>query len=289
MMRRFVRVSIIGVIAILMAVVAVAASARPVLVPGNPAYLALGDSWAYGQGATDPVTDGYVAVLSGDLTEDLDCLPAASDNAADGCKQLQVLNLARPARDGLPGVTAPLVASEQLPVAVPLLADRNGDNNPRNNVEVVTLHVGGNDVSGPIQEACLGGFTPECQFTWFTEMATFESDLDHVVSELRVAAGVETPIVLGTYDNPVPTCWLYPVFGDGAVLLGAMMLEGLPDGSLDGIHDVVRRVASRYDADVAESFGTLSPEDFVGGDDCLHVTDSGHAKIAAAFSDVIDS
>jgi hypothetical protein len=120
-------------------------------------------------------------------------------------------------------------------------------------------------------------------------MATFESDLDHVVSELRVAAGDETPIVLGTYDNPVRTCWLYPAFGEEAVVLGAMMLEGLPDGSLDGIHDVVRRVASRYDADVAETFGALSPVDFVGGDDCLHVTDSGHAKISAAFSDVIDS
>ena len=288
-MRRFTRVWIVGVIVMLVAAVAAAASARPVVVPGNPVYLALGDSWAYGQGASNPATGGYVARVAEDLIENLDCLPAASARAADGCKQLQILNLARPARDGLPGVTTPLVASEQLPVAVPLLVDRNGDKNPRNDVEAVTLHVGGNDVSGPIQEACLGGFTPECQLTWFMEMAAFENDLDGVVSELRAAAGDETPIVLGTYDNPVPTCWLYPVFGDAAVVLGAMMLEGTPDGSLDGIHDVVRRVAGRYDADVAEVIGRLSSEDFVGGDDCLHVTDSGHTRVAAAFSEILES
>lgn len=271
----------------MVAAVSAAASARPVLVPGNPVYVALGDSWAYGQGASDPATGGYVAQLTADLGESLDCLPAVSDKAADGCKHLQVLNLARPARDGLPGVTAPLVASEQLPIAVPLLADRNGDRNPRNDVEVVTLHVGGNDVSGPIQQACLGGFSPDCQVTWFTEMSAFEADLDGVVSELRTAAGNETPIVLGTYDNPVPACWLYNVFGEPAVVLGAMMLEGTPDGSLDGIHDVVRRVADRYDAEVAEVIGRLSPNDFVGADDCLHVTDSGHTRVASAFSEIL--
>ncbi|MEA3503274.1 MAG: hypothetical protein U9R47_10895, partial [Actinomycetota bacterium] len=93
----------------------------------------------------------------------------------------------------------------------------------------------------------------------------------------------------GTYDNPVPTCWLYDVFGDQAVALGAMILEGTPDGSLDGIHDVVRRVAGNYDADVAEVIGSLSPEDFVGGDDCLHVTDTGHARVAASFSAILES
>ena len=286
-MRRLTRLWVVGMTVMLVAAATASASARPVLVPGNPVYLALGDSWAYGQGASDPATDGYVGRLTMDLVEDLDCLPAASDKAADGCKHLQVLNLARPARDGLPGVTAPLVASEQLPVAVPLLASRNGDANPRNDVEVVTMHVGGNDVSGPIQNACLGGFTPECQVTWFMEMAAFEADLDGVVNELRAAAGDETPLVLGTYDNPVPTCWLYGALGEPAVVLGAMMLEGTPDGSLDGIHDVVRRVADRYDAEVAEVIGRLSPEDFVGGDDCLHVTDSGHATVASAFAEIL--
>ncbi|MEN8114806.1 MAG: SGNH/GDSL hydrolase family protein [Actinomycetota bacterium] len=288
-MRRWIRISLVGMTMMLVATVAASAAAGPDLVPGNPVYLALGDSWAYGQGASDPVTGGYAARLTDGLVEDLDCLPAKSDIAAIGCRQLQMLNLARPARDGLPGVTAPLVKDEQLPIATALLADRNGDANPRNNVEAVTLHVGGNDVSGPIQAACLGGFTLGCQYTWFTEMATFEADLRAVMGPLRDAAGPDTPIVLGTYDNPVPYCWLGATYGAPAVGLGAMILEGTPDGSLDGIHDVVRGVAADYDADVAEVFGRLGSGDFVGGSDCLHMTDSGHVKVAAVFAEILES
>lgn len=288
-MRRWKRVLVVGVIMVIAVPAAASAAATPDLVPGNPVLVALGDSWAYGQGASDPGTGGYVARLAEELREGLDCSPAESDMAADGCKHLQVLNLARPARDGLPGVTVQAVASEQVPIAVPILEKRNGDANPRNDVEAVTLHVGGNDVSGPIQAACLGGFSPECQHTWVTEMATLEVELDAVVADLRAAAGAETPIVLGTYANPVPYCWIGATFGESAVILGAMVLEGTPDGSLDGIHDVVRRVAARYDADVAETFGRMEPGDFVGGIDCLHVTDSGYIKLAATFEEILES
>jgi hypothetical protein len=266
------------------------------LVPGNPVYLTLGDSWGYGQGATDPATSGYAAVLAGTLAEDLDCSPARSENAVDGCKHLQHLNLARGATETLPGVTASIVASEQLPIAIPMLEDRNGDMNPANDVEAITLHVGGNDVAGPIQAACIRGIDATCVKVWMTEMAQFEADLQAVVGPLRSAAGDETPIVLGTYDNPVATCWLFEDFGPSAVFLGAMLLEGSPDFvdeqlgvHLDGIHEVVRRVASENGAQIAESFTTLEPGDFVGGADCLHIRDSGHQKVAATFAAILES
>ncbi len=256
----------------------------------HPVYLALGDSWAYGEGATDPAVDGYVPQLEEVLEDELGCgFPGSPWGRFfrgpfrhwRDCKDLHLVNLARPATETLPGVTAPLVASEQLPVAVPMLQARNGDHNPRNDVEVVTLHVGGNDVSGPIQAACIGGLTPECLTTFVTEMATFEADLDTVVSRLRDAAGPDTPIVLGTYDNPVPYCDLAAV--PGAAELGALVLEGAPDGSLDGVNDIVRRVAAGYDAEVAEVFGQLGAGDFVGGSDCLHPTDSGYDIVTDAF------
>ena len=253
---------------------------------GRPVYLALGDSWAYGQGADVPAVGGYVAVLYQDLREELDCRPRWARALPEQCRRLRLVNLGRPATETLPGVTAPLVTEEQLPIATRMLERRNNDRFRRNDVLAVTLHVGGNDVSGPIQAACIEGFTQDCVITWMGEMAQFEADLDHVVGGLRGAAGPTTPIVLGTYDNPVPYCSLAAI--PGAIQLGAAVLEGTPDGFLDGVHDVVRRVAQRYDAEVAEVFGTLGDGDFVGGDDCLHVTDSGHAKVADAFLSLID-
>lgn len=273
-------------LALLSVGLAAPASAHPMKVLPHPVYLALGDSWAYGEGATVPAVDGYAPQLEKALERELACpFPFGFHWGfhwdRKGCKQLQMVNLARPATETLPGVTAPLVASEQLPVAIPLLKARNGDHNPRNDVEVVTLHVGGNDVSGPIQAACIGGFTPECVTTFVTEMATFEADLDNVVGQLRSAAGADTPIVLGTYDNPVVYCNLNAI--PGAAELGALVLEGAPDGSLDGVHDVVRRVAAAYDAEVAEVFGQLGAGDFIGGDDCLHPTDTGYDLVTDAF------
>lgn len=255
--------------------------------PALPIYLALGDSWAASQGATDPATEGYVPQLFSALKEDLDCLPAESDNAADGCKHLSLINLGRTGDEEHPGVTAPIVAAEQLPTALSLLRDRNQDANPRNNVEVITLHVGGNDVTGPAINACINGFSETCVVTLITEMAALEVDLRIVVSQLREAAGPDTIIVLGTYDNPVPYCYLGGI--PGAEQLGDLVLEGTDDGWLDGIHDVVRRVAADYDAEVAEVFGQLGDGDFVGGEDCLHPTSTGYDHVTDAFRAAIGS
>lgn len=140
-MRRFRKsVALLGASAVIMALAA-APAVGSTTEPGLPVYLALGDSWAFGEGATEPATGGYVAQFFAALQADLDCLPAESENAADGCKHLNLINLGRPGDDDHPGVTAPIVIAEQLPMALPMLESRNGDDNPRNNVEVVTLHV----------------------------------------------------------------------------------------------------------------------------------------------------
>jgi hypothetical protein len=282
-MRRLTR----ALIAFALVLVAVPVTAAPGLAEAGsaPIYLALGDSWGYGQGATDPAIGGYAAQLYESLSVELDCVPAEADEAVDGCKHLQLVNLARPATATLPGVTAPLVASEQLPIAFELLA-RNHDDNPVNDVEVITLHVGGNDVSGPIRVACIGGFTPDCVAVFVAEMTAFQSDLVEVVGALRAAAGDETTIVLGTYDNPVPFCDLDVI--PGAALLGEFVLEGIPGPGSPGVNDIVRGVAAAFGADVAEVFGDLdSAADWVGGADCLHPADSGHDKTTDAFEEAL--
>jgi lysophospholipase L1-like esterase len=254
------------------------ALAQQDLVPGRPVQLSLGDSWAFGFGASNPAVEGYVPQLNEALQKQYGCSPATSDQAAEQCKHLQLVNLA------VGGATTPTLIQNQLPTAVELLQSRNGDDNPRDDVEVVTLHIGGNDVTNPIIFACLGGPTPSCFQTIQAEFAAYTSDLDQALSTLRAAAGPDARIVIGTYDNPIATCFLAGV--PGAVQLADLVLEGGP-GVPQGLHDIMRDVGADYGVEVADVFGDLEPQDWVGGSDCLHPDDSGYDKVTDAFLEVL--
>jgi len=253
-------------------------AAKPDTVPGLPVQLALGDSWAAGFGATPPETEGYVPQLHEVLKRDYNCSPAASPNAKGGCKHLQLVSVA------VPGATTPTLIANQLPQASEILRARNLDSNPRNDVEVTTVHIGGNDVVNPIIAACIaGGLTPSCVATIEDELATYEADLRVALSALRQAAGDGT-IVIGTYDNPIGSCVLSAV--PGAVQLGDIVLEG--GGPIQrGVHDIMRDVAADHGVLVAESYGRLGPSDWVGGVDCLHPVNSGYDKVTRAFAEAL--
>ena len=281
-----------------------AAAPDSTTVPGLPVYLALGDSVANGQQSA-PLTDdywttvagwranGYVAQFDDSLKTDLDCLPAASANAADGCRQLQLVNLSRsgvPAMDGQPakpGVTTGILIQEQLPDATALLQARNHDKNPRNDVEVVTLDVGGNDIFGPVTSACLAPVPSGCTTAIGTAFGGFATNYAHILAALRQAAGPDTPIVTMTYYNPLPYCFIGQA-NPAAKVFGDWVLQG---GSLPGVgtlpvgfNGLIRSISQQYGAVTADTFGHLGAGDFVGGSDCLHPNKAGHTKIAAVFA-----
>jgi lysophospholipase L1-like esterase len=255
--------------------VALLATASPAFA-AKPAYLALGDSWAAGAGSTD---GGYVPRLHQGLQEQFDCSPSDNTKPEQGCGQLELVDIA------VGGATTPTLIANQLPPAVELLQARNSDENPRDNVEVVTVHIGGNDVTNPIIAACLGGLTANCLTVIQTRFATYRANLDTVLSTLRSAGGPDTRIVIGTYDNPIATCVLGNV--TGAVQLGNIVLEGLPPFVPQGLNDIMRDVADDYGVEVADVFGDLVPQDWVGGNDCLHPDDSGYDKVTAEFLAVL--
>ena len=86
-------------------------------------YVALGDSLAFGIGATDPATTGYVPLFFEFLEDEGD---------------VEVLtNLSVPAE-----TSGSMISGGQLAAAVATIAD------PDNDVEVVTLDIGGNDLLG---------------------------------------------------------------------------------------------------------------------------------------------
>jgi lysophospholipase L1-like esterase len=274
-MKRFVRVAALAAALVLASL----AAAAPALA-ANPVQLALGDSWAFGFGASVPSEGGYVPRLHTALKAGFDCSPSPNPKPGQGCEKLELVTLAAG------GATTPTLIQNQLPGATALLHARNADHNPRNNVEVVTVHIGGNDVVGPIIAACIAApGSPSCVQVVQSELAAYRADLDDALSALRAAAGSDARIVIGTYDNPIATCFLGQV--PGAVLLGAIVLEGTPPAIPAGLHDIMREVAADHGVEVAEVYGDLAPEDWVGDGDCLHPVDSGYAKVAAAFEQVL--
>jgi lysophospholipase L1-like esterase len=271
-MKHLARVAMLMAALLTMAVAAAPAAAE------KPVQLALGDSWAFGFGATVPSEGGYVPRLHTALQQQFDCSPSDNPKPGQGC-DLELVNLA------VGGATTPTLTANQLPSAVSLLESSNGNSNPRDDVEVVTLHIGGNDVTNPIIAACLGGLSASCLAVIQSEFAAYRADLDPVLSALRGAAGPAARIVIGTYDNPIATCFLGTV--PGAVQLADVVLEGAPPFVPEGLHDIMRDVAADHGVEVAEVFGDLGPQDWVGGSDCLHPDDSGYQKVADAFVEVL--
>lgn len=271
-------------VAVLAATLLIALAAAAPAMAAKPVHLALGDSWAFGFGATVPSEGGYVPLLNQALQSEFDCSPSDNAKLDQSCSQLELNNIA------VPGATTPTLIANQLPAAVQLLEERNTNSNPRDDVEVVTVSIGGNDVTNPIIAACLGGITASCIGVIESEFAAYRSDLDQALSALRAAAGPDTRIVLGTYDNGIGQCFLTQI-NPAAPLLADIVLENQPAviPSGQGLHDIMRDVAADYDVEIAEVFGDLAPADWVGGNDCLHPDDSGYVKVAAAFAEVLQN
>jgi lysophospholipase L1-like esterase len=271
-------------VAVLAATLLIALAAAAPAMAAKPVHRALGDSWAFGFGATVPSEGGYVPLLNQALKSEFDCSPSDNPKPDQACQQLELVNVA------VGGATTPTMIANQFPTALPLLEERNTNSNPRDNVEVVTVSIGGNDVTNPIIAACLAGITPSCISVIESEFAAYRSDLDQALSALRAAAGPDARIVLGTYDNGIGQCFLTQI-NPAAPLLADIVLENQPAviPSGQGLHDIMRDIGADYDVEIAEVFGDLGPADWVGGGDCLHPDDSGYVKVAAAFAEVLQN
>ena len=236
-----------------------------------PVYLALGDSLAFGYGASDPEATGYVPLVHDALRRTAPCHP-------DGdrpCSDLQLLNLAES------GATTDSLIDTQLPTALEVISDRNGDDDPGNDVVAITVDIGGNDAVGGIFESCAEAVTVACGAAVQDTLGAVSQNLTSIMMQLRAAAGPDTRIAVMTYFNGLVACD-HQASADNAELV----LEGIP-GVTPGLNGIIRQVADRADALVADTFGMLGPEDLVGGVDCLHANDAGYQKIAAAFTDVL--
>jgi lysophospholipase L1-like esterase len=261
----------------------------------RPVYLALGDSIAAGQAADDWSTDGYVPLFKKYLKRHMDCWPWRAD--LDHCKPLLLKNLGRPSIPelGLPGVTSELVIEEQLPVALRIIEKRNYDKRWLNDVRMITLNVGGNDISGPVADACIEAdpFDPAvCIGTITAVFGEYQANLTEILGSLRAIAP-DTPIIMSTVYNPIVGCPLadqYPI----APLFADLVLEGgtaeLPDiGPVTiehGFNDIIEAVAGAFGVAVADVYSVMEPDDYVG--DCLHPNTTGHRTIYKEYRETYE-
>ena len=257
--------------------------------PVQPVYLALGDSVAAGVGAESRAS-GYVGQLAGILREETACAPGvaksgAADRVAAKCRQLQLIDLAEGGSTTQSMINGEPGLQPQLGPATDLLAQRNGNANPRDDVRFITITIGGNDVFGPVVNACIPVPGPQCASTVTGSLAQFEANLVTILSALRDAAGPDTTIVVTAYANPLigQGCRLAPFAG-----LADVVLEGGPlfGGTLQaGLNTITQAVADRFQVLVADAFGRLGPTDFTA--DCLHPDQSGYNIYTDIFADTI--
>ncbi len=260
-MRRTLIIAVVSVLA--MATIATPALAGT---PQGPAHIALGDSVAAGEGANNPNT-AYAERLHRYLKSS-DC----NDASAQACPHLELIDLS------VGGATSTDLIASQLGPAVAEIVARQSDPDTTNNVEYISITIGGNDLFRPVIEACSGGVDPTCVGTITTIFAAYQANLSTILGTLRATAP-DAEIAIMTYYNPVGSCYLSDLapLADG-VLEGG---NGLPFG----LNDIIRGVAQGVGGvTVVETYGLLDPADLIGGQDCLHPDDSGHQKIAKAFA-----
>lgn len=235
-------------------------------------YLALGDSLAWGDGASVPAHTGYVPRLAG-------YFHGASHGGADTLVNLAVRGET---------TTSMMAPGGQLTQALAVI------NDPATDVRMVTLSIGGNDLLNLINDPtdpCLADFTsPTCQGLIATSFGGVATRLPQILGALQAALAVDP----GT--EKVFVVLLYNPFGgtgnplEGPVGVGLRGTDGVVDCAANvdpakiGLDDIVGCTAMAFGdivVDLYPAFGdralrlTHMSEGFN-----VHPNDAGYALIA---------
>jgi lysophospholipase L1-like esterase len=227
-----------------------------------PLYIALGDSLSYGEAASDRLTTAFVPLVHASL-------PAGTG----------LLNLGHSGDD-----SDEIVRHGHLDQAISEIVSRNSDSNPGNNVVLVTLEIGGNDLLDLFFDYVVPGTCPtiaeslkrpECVGILSATLENYEPNLQEIVDRL-LGAHPDLNLVLMTLYNPFS--------GKVEVLdsFGEISLEGLPDTPFpEGVNDIARTQAQASGiklADVYQVFDGKATE-YVS-QDLIHPNDTGYRVMA---------
>jgi len=225
----------------------------------KPTYLALGDSYAVGIGATSR-SDGYVPLFFSFLEQNRN-------------ESLSLRNLAVGGE-----TTESMVAKGQFGVALAELRFRNQDDNSKNDVLVITVDIGGNDIldlAGEGQPCAPPASVTDsaCTSAVTRTLSSLSQNLNAVMRGLRVAAGPDVKILVLDYFNPYS--------GTGKPL------ERAGDVVLPLLNEAIRDVATApgIDADVIHTFDAFKGRgaeltNVTGPEGDFHPNDQGYRLLA---------
>ncbi len=227
----------------------------------TPAYVALGDSLAFGVGASDPAAGGYVGLAFDALRK--------SDRYRE--RGLHLVNLS------VPGATSAdlLLPGGQRDTALEEISRRQEDTSSADdNVEVISIDIGGNDLLSLAagDSPCRNDPTSSpCAERFGQMLQGLRSNLSETAQKLREAAPKADLVVVGLYN---------PYSGTGGDL------EAPADLALQQLNSTLAAVAAdpQVHAKFAPVFDLFRGR---GGQwiaaDGLHPNDKGHAVIAEAL------
>ena len=232
-----------------------------------PAYLALGDSLAFGVGASNPSTAGYVALAYNALSGSERYSPTG----------LELLNL------GVAGARSAdlLTSGGQLDLALDEIRVREEDASPAaNEVEIISVDVGGNDLLGLLAPGslCLESASVEpCRAAFGEVLSGIDQNLTEIVARLREAAPRAIIVVVDLY-NP------YSGTGD--------LREPIAELAVGQVNGVIGAVTADPDlritrASIFQLFSGRGPQ-WVAPDG-IHPNDNGHKVIAESVVAAIDN
>jgi acyl-CoA thioesterase-1 len=232
--------------------------ASPAAAKEAPAYIALGDSLAFGVGASDPAATGYVALTQDSL--------ARSDRYNH--RGLELVNLA------VPGATSGdlLLPGGQVDRAVAEIVERlEDDSSADDNVEIITVNVGGNDILslGTTDSPCLADpLSGDCESIYQDTLGEMGDNLAETLKRLREAAPNADIIVMDLYS---------PLSGRGgpADIIASFAIEAMNAVTEATVSEaeVGAKMARVYPVFRGHAADLVS-EDFV------HPNDDGHALMA---------
>jgi len=226
-------------------------------------YIALGDSLSVGVGASEASETSFVPLVHESLGNDYELinLGHGGDTSAD------------------------LIGDGHLNEAIETIIGRNDDGIDGNEVALVTLEIGGNDLLGLYFGAVLTGTCPDvtailskpaCTEPLATALAEFDANLGETLNQL-LEADPSLRVLLLTLYNPFPG--FLPVQS-----IAALALEGLADSQFpDGLNDIIRDQAGQRDIPVVELYEPFenTAGELISGD-FIHPNDAGYRVMAEA-------